>query len=637
MKSTGLNEQKQRKKGDLQRIVLQEIEEKGIQSPSTLNKILNPKSKNDFNTEEKIKVKIPNSIYKAFNSLSSSKQNKIEKILEEDGDQGTSTIFYGFTESYLKKRVNEPNCTSEDLWKIAMKTFVGDYRYYYKTAKKPKPKKEKIKLYDFPKDKIPRKLQYIIEKQPRIPNIIIDEMFDVYEKRIGASRDHFNHFVTTETIDIVKKIYENQKDFCDKIKPILEDIALGNEIKFIHKSDKVFDPKTDNTYQIKNKQYSSKLILSMNNQGILFIVKNNFVLSIFGLILLMMLLFDEHNSRCKNNQMTKNIETQFSKQIDTIIEINKDLLPLVFKKWKILKKILGGFDVLSCFLIPYLIDMKEIFGRPVRTPELQLLRSQYDMEYYIQKKLEEEYEIGAKIIFEWAKEKECLPYIFDNEAHPTIIITRLGTFSNIYKKLSKNKILDGLDEDIENIEKSMEHEKEMTDMNIENMIITNQLYNTISKQEKNKPKLTHLENIIEGEDKLRQIKQERYPIKNLSREEYIPTYLKQLIPNSRASDIIFQHWDPIRKFAELYELVGNPDPFSFFGKSDILDFNEKEKLKPVQNIISLYFYAFLKMMIDDQNKWGDFLNNTKNDDVKGWWIEWIDTIDEFNKNRLSKL
>ena len=139
-----IEESEQRKKGELQNIILQEIEEKGIQSPSTLDKKLNPRQKKDFNagktTERKPskvrEVKIPNSIYKAFDSLSSSKQNKIEKILEEDGDQGTSTTFYGFTESYLKEKANESNCTLEDLWEIVLNTFVGDYTHYIKTRKK---------------------------------------------------------------------------------------------------------------------------------------------------------------------------------------------------------------------------------------------------------------------------------------------------------------------------------------------------------------------------------------------------------------------------------------------------------------------------------------------------------------------
>jgi hypothetical protein len=97
---------------------------------------------------------------------------------------------------------------------------------------------------------------------------------------------------------------------------------------------------------------------------------------------------------------------------------------------------------------------------------------------------------------------------------------------------------------------------------------------------------------------------------------------------------IYQHEKVLCKFAELHLSNNIYDYFEF--KTSLISNNFNEEIKPITSTISFYFYMMLKITIDDDEIWNEFLHEKENSDLMKWWNEWIDTIDEFDKSAINE-
>jgi hypothetical protein len=105
--------------------------------------------------------------------------------------------------------------------------------------------------------------------------------------------------------------------------------------------------------------------------------------------------------------------------------------------------------------------------------------------------------------------------------------------------------------------------------------------------------------------------------------------------DSKASQNIFDYFEPLRKLGELHCIISDAKCPEF--GMIVNDLNVKSKFNPVQNIITFYFYLLYSVTINEK-QWHQILLKTVDKlELRQWWNEWLTTLTKFDKYQSEKI
>jgi len=105
--------------------------------------------------------------------------------------------------------------------------------------------------------------------------------------------------------------------------------------------------------------------------------------------------------------------------------------------------------------------------------------------------------------------------------------------------------------------------------------------------------------------------------------------------NPSAFKIISNYYEPLRKLGELHRLVAYTSS-NFALKSVILNFEFKDRFRPIQETIAFYFYIFFSSVIG-KDRWDLFLMEEENEKLRDLWNGRLNTIIQFGESNLHNL